>query len=455
MSSAPDQSTASARALLQRPELKAAQLKVQQAEYERKIKSAEYIPNLSLAFTYLSPLTAELVPKNIATVGLLLTWDVFDWGRKKQEIAEKSKTVAQERTKVSDTENRILLEVRSRIRTVQEKAALVHVNQLAQETAREKVRVAMDKYTQQAVLLHDVLQAQASRERAAAQMVADQASYEKARLDFERSSNLFATQSLTKADYDTSKARVEEAQARVEAARAQLVQAQASEQRVQAQYQGAQARVDGAKVQLDKENLALQDSAMKAPLTGVILKKSIEVGTLVEPRTVGFVLADTSSVKAIFGVPAGTVEQVQVGRMLTLNFEALPGIEFRGPITRIAPAADSKTRVFDVEVTLSNPRDQLKIGFIGALEIGGDKGLGASAVVPLTAIVRPKEDPAGYAVFVVQEQNGKTVARLRQVKLGDAMGNMIAVVDGVQLGERVITTGPALVADGAPVQIIP
>ena len=76
--------------------------------------------------------------------------------------AAKSKTVAQARTTVSDTENTIRIEVRSRLRTVQETAALIRVNKLARETTREKVRLALDKYTQQAALLQDVLQAQAN-----------------------------------------------------------------------------------------------------------------------------------------------------------------------------------------------------------------------------------------------------------------------------------------------------
>jgi outer membrane protein TolC len=162
VSEALDQTAASARALAQRPELKAAQLKVQQADYDRRMKLAEYIPNISLALTYFSPVDVDLVPKNISSVGVLLTWDVFDWGRKKHQAAERSKTVAQARTTVSDTENIIRIEVRSRLRTVQERAALIQVNQLARETAREKVRLALDKYTQQAALLQDVLQAQAS-----------------------------------------------------------------------------------------------------------------------------------------------------------------------------------------------------------------------------------------------------------------------------------------------------
>jgi multidrug resistance efflux pump len=300
-----------------------------------------------------------------------------------------------------------------------------------------------------------VAEAQAARERAAAQLTVDQAAHEKARLDFERASNLFASQSLTKADYDMAKALVEEARGRVEAARAQQMQAQASELRVKAQSQGMQAKVDGARAQLEEAEIALRDSALKAPFDAVVLKRSIEVGALVGAGSPAFTLADTTSVKAVFGVAALMMPRLQVGRPLTFTFEALPGAEFRGPITRIAPAADAKSRVFDVEATLPNPRDQLKIGLIGALEIGEERGASSLPVVPMTAIMRPKEDPAGYAVFVVQEQEGKPVARLRKVKLGDTVGNMIAVVDGVQLGERVIVTGGTQVSDGALVQILP
>ena len=298
-------------------------------------------------------------------------------------------------------------------------------------------------------------EAQAARARAAAQLAAAQAAFEKARFDFERARNLFATQSLTKADYDTAKAAFEEAQARVDDARAQQAQAQASEARVKAQAQGAQARAEGARAKLEEAEIALRDSVLKAPFDAVVVKRSIEVGTLVGAGIVAFTLADTAALKAVFGVPALLVTRLRVGRPLTLSFEALPGAEFRGPITRIDPAADTKSRVFDVEVTLPNPQDQLKIGFIGALEIGEERSTGALPVVPMTAIVRPKEDPTGYAVFVVQEQDGKHVARVRKVKPGDTVGNMIAIVDGVQLGERVITTGAAQVVDGAPVQIMP
>ena len=147
---ADDPETARRRALAQRPEVKEAQLKVQQAEYDRRMKKAEYIPDISLAFNYLTPFNVELVPKNIASVGVLLTWEPIDWGRKQRETAEKHKIVAQARHAAQEAEATVVLEVRSRLRKLQETAALLQVNQLAEETAKEKLRVAMHKYTERA-----------------------------------------------------------------------------------------------------------------------------------------------------------------------------------------------------------------------------------------------------------------------------------------------------------------
>jgi multidrug efflux pump subunit AcrA (membrane-fusion protein) len=66
-----------------------------------------------------------------------------------------------------------------------------------------------------------------------------------------------------------------------------------------------------------------------------------------------------------------------------------------------------------------------------------------------------KQAPESYAVNVVTEQAGKQIASQRPVKLGEAFGNMIAVTDGVSLGDRVIVSGAALIVDKEQVKIIP
>ncbi len=79
-----------ARALQNRPDVKKAKLQVQQANYDARAKKAEYIPDVSLAFSYYTTANFENVfPSNVGTVGMSLRWEPWDWGRKRHEYDEK------------------------------------------------------------------------------------------------------------------------------------------------------------------------------------------------------------------------------------------------------------------------------------------------------------------------------------------------------------------------------
>lgn len=156
-----DLSAAQARALEQRPELREARLKQKQAALDRRMKKAEFIPDLSLSYRYISPFSIEVLPKNISAAGVYLSWEPFDWGRKRRELAEKARTEQQAGHAAEDAEALILLDVNHRFRTLQEARASLRVAQLGQETGREKLRVVSNRYAEKAVLLDQVLQAQA------------------------------------------------------------------------------------------------------------------------------------------------------------------------------------------------------------------------------------------------------------------------------------------------------
>ena len=115
---------------------------------------------------------------------------------------------------------------------------------------------------------------------------------------------------------------------------------------------------------------------------------------------------------------------------------------------------NATSRVFEVEVTIDNQRGLLKPGMIASIQVQEGAPRAEGTAVPLTAIVRPKESPDAYAVYVVEERGGKHFARLRRVALGEAFGNAVVLTDGVREGEQVITTGATLVADGEPVQVV-
>lgn len=260
---------------------------------------------------------------------------------------------------------------------------------------------------------------------AAAQVAVALAALEKGEADFKRSSVLFESRSVTAPEYDTARK----------------------------EYQTALAQVQSARSQLDEAELALEYCTLKAPWSGVILQRNIEVGQLAGPQQQAFTLADVSSVKAVFGVPDLILKDVKLGTPLSLRTEAYPEQVFRGRVTAVSPSADSQSRVFQVEVTLPNPNDELKIGMIGSLVL--PQSVQSFNVLPLGAIVRDPTNPDGYAVYTVAEKDGKTVARARSVELGQVRGDEISVIGGVGPNERVITNGATRVVNGNPVRVIP
>ncbi len=282
-------------------------------------------------------------------------------------------------------------------------------------------------------------QTKSSLESARSQLAKAEASLNQAQLDFTRAKNLFETQSLTKSDYDTAKTRLDADQASVSSAKSQA--------------DALQAQVGVAEEAVKSAELALVDATLKSPMDAVVLSRAVEIGTLANPGLTAFVLADIGTVKAVFGVPDTRMDRVGLGTGQIITAEAVPG-ELKGRITAISPSADPKSRTFSVEITIPNPGGRLKPGMIATLTLTGTKRINPVPVIPLSAVIRPAQNSTGYAVFVLEEQAGKSLVRLRNVELGEAYGNMIGVKSGLDLNERVITTGSTLVKDGWQVQVI-
>jgi len=174
-------------AVAQRPELREARLKAQEAEIDRRAKKAEYIPDVSLSLNYLSPFDIHFLPENIGSIGISVSWDVFDWNRKQHELAQKTDVIEQAKAAVDETESQILVEVGLNFRKMEEARQQLRVSNLALQADQEKVRVALNKYDQNAVLLKDVLQLQASMAEKTYQYQESLMSFWTARADLEKS----------------------------------------------------------------------------------------------------------------------------------------------------------------------------------------------------------------------------------------------------------------------------
>jgi membrane fusion protein, multidrug efflux system len=263
-------------------------------------------------------------------------------------------------------------------------------------------------------------------DQARSQQAEVEAALTQAKQAFDRAQGLYERKSLTRTDYDAAKAAYETVLAKQSGSRA-----------VAAEAQNARA-----------------DSSLRSPMDGVVLKRLIEVGSLVGPGTPGFVIADTSSVKVLFGAPDVVVRGLSLHQAVTITTAAYPNERFPGRITALAPAASPGSLVFDVEVTVPNAKGRLKPGMVASFELDSVSAAGP-LTVPLAAILRSKTRTDGYALFVVETQNGATHARIREVVLGDMVATGVSVTSGLRPGDRVVVSGATIVADGEAVEIIP
>jgi multidrug efflux system membrane fusion protein len=263
---------------------------------------------------------------------------------------------------------------------------------------------------------------QATSQASAAEAVAQRAT-----LDFERATRLYDGQSMTKPDFDAARAQHDSAQSEVRAAHAATSEAE----------------------------IALRDTSLVVPFDGDIVKKTVELGTFVGPGIPVFAVANTDLVKITIGVPDTMVRSIKLGQPVDVTVDAIPNRAFRARISRIASAADAKTRNFEVEVAVPNRDRVLQVGMVGSLQLAlGGAGTHQTGLrVPLSSIVQ--SDDRKYAVFVVAASpDGDTVAKLRPIEIGPVVGTDISIVHGLAEREDVITAGANLIKDGQRVEVV-
>lgn len=243
---------------------------------------------------------------------------------------------------------------------------------------------------------------------------------------YNRAVALYSEQSMTAPEYDRAVKNFKSSNAQVKASEANLIDAE--------------------------ENLSF--CTLRPPSSGVLLKRNIEVGTLVRPGSEGFVLADVSAVKVLFSVPDIMLGDVRLGEEMVVTTRSFKDTLFLGRITEIAPAANTRSRVFNVEVTIQNPDNLLKPGMIASLNVREKNIDNPVFSVPLGSIVRSVNSQDGYAVFTIKESNGDTITERRDVTLGNIYGNRIAVMEGLTEGAKVVTMGAQNVRNGQKVKVI-
>src|SRR5262249_8547067 len=156
-------------------------------EQDLRAKRAEYIPDVAAEFNSLSLANfGTFLPVQSNSIGVSLSWEPFDWGRKKHEAAEKQRTIAQARNSLDDAKDGVLIDVNEKYRALRRSRSQLRAARLAQEAAIESLRVTRNKYSVEAVLLRDVLQGQVNLEQSNNDYNQALLTFWNARAEFER-----------------------------------------------------------------------------------------------------------------------------------------------------------------------------------------------------------------------------------------------------------------------------
>lgn len=205
----------------------------------------------------------------------------------------------------------------------------------------------------------------------------------------------------------------------------------------------SQATLDGLEERLDR-------TTVRAPFSGVLDERHVDVGTMVGPgKTVGR-LVDTNPIKVFAGVPERYASNVQVGAGAQLQFEALGGQGYETRIRFVGTAINPQSRTFPIEVVLPNRDGAIKPQMVANMSITRQE-VADAMVVPQDALVRVED---GYVVYVAVDQGGLTVAEERVVELGASRRNLVVIHSGLEVGEQLIVVGQKSVAGGDRVNIV-
>lgn len=208
----------------------------------------------------------------------------------------------------------------------------------------------------------------------------------------------------------------------------------------------AQGGVHAAEGNLLLLRARLENANIISPLTGVVVKRYVQSGTFSKAGIAIVTVADVTSLLAKAVVGEAQISELKLGTPVTIRVNALKDQEFKGTLTRLSPAAALPARTFTAEVLIPNPQGILKAGMFAKAEIGGMVRTSVLAVPESSLVLREDQK----TLFVIADGN-KVVQKV--LKLGQASGGWVEVLEGVQEGDRIVTAGQHKLKDGAMIRL--
>lgn len=207
-------------------------------------------------------------------------------------------------------------------------------------------------------------------------------------------------------------------------------------------YQNAQTNVTAIEQQL-------KYSTVRSPMSGIIKTTMVEQGSFASPGSKIATVVDINQLKMVVKVGESDIIKIQKGQQVEIATDVYDGVTFKGKVTLISVQADAG-RKYEVEIELPNPKQTpLKAGMYGTVKITpSDNKKNTALFVARKAIVGSVQAPL---VFVV---NANKEVMAKQVKIGEIVKDKVEILEGLEEGDLIVTSGQINLSDGKKVSII-
>jgi RND family efflux transporter MFP subunit len=188
-----------------------------------------------------------------------------------------------------------------------------------------------------------------------------------------------------------------------------------------------------------------RDTQIRAPFDGYVEKRLVNLGELVKAQMPVIAVVRVDPLKVIAEIPEKMAPWIKDGQPVELHVDAYPQRAFEGKVSRISPAVNTATRAFPFEALVPNRDAVLKPGTFARVHIESGRE-DQVLTLPYTAL---QYRYGVNRVFVVD--NDKLT--VRELKVGDRLGERIEILAGVKAGDRVAVTDVEKLIDGAKVTV--
>lgn len=212
------------------------------------------------------------------------------------------------------------------------------------------------------------------------------------------------------------------------------------------EYQRAKFDHESQKAALELAQLNLDNTAILAPISGVVSERMIKVGNMILENSETFRITNFNSLLAVLHVPERELEKLRERQQVTLTVDALGDLEFAGYVDRISPVVNPETGTVKVTVEVHDTTGQLRAGMFARINIVYDTHKN-TLLVPKEAVL--KEDTES-SLFVVVD----SLAFRRVVETGYANTAHVEILAGISKDDIVVTAGQGSLKDSAVVEVI-